>query len=170
MTRHSFDALEIRAPQAVQVVRDVQAWTMESGARVWFGRGKRDGSMIPVFTHAGSSYYLFAAWTYGAVEIYFNRLKVRPPFDDEGKRLELLRRLNEIPGVVIPPDGIGRRPSIRLETLAAPEHTQRFLEVLAWTLQEIRAVPPVQDAQESVEAASVAMPGPRHRSPNRAVG
>jgi hypothetical protein len=38
-------------------------------------------------------------WTYGRVEVQFETLKNNPPFDDEAKRLELCRRLNEIPGV-----------------------------------------------------------------------
>ena len=98
--------------------------------------------MVPTFTHAGNSYQLFATYTYGRIEIYFQYLKPKPPFNDEDKRLELRRRLNEIPGANIPPDGISRRPSIRLHLLAAPEVMKQFLGALDWTLQEIRATAP----------------------------
>ena len=82
-----FDALATRAPQGALAARAIQAWAKENGARPEYGRGKRSGSMVPTFTHAGRPYYLFAAWTYGAIEIYFQWLKEKPPFDDEGKRL-----------------------------------------------------------------------------------
>jgi hypothetical protein len=137
-----FEALEARGPDAMHAARQIHAWAEEHGARTEYGRGKRMGSLVPAFTHAGRSYYLFAAWTYGTIEIYFQWLKEKPPFDDEGKRLELRNRLNDVPSVSIPLDAINRRPSIRLDLLAGPEVMPRFLEVLAWTLEEIRATPP----------------------------
>jgi hypothetical protein len=97
------------------------------------------GSMIPDFNHGNKHYYMFALWTYGSLEIYFQWLKGKPPFDDESKRLELLKRINETPEVNIPPDGITRRPSIRLDVLAKPEAMERFLGALDWALEEIRA-------------------------------
>jgi hypothetical protein len=45
----------------------------------------------------------------------------------EGKRLQLLERLNEVPGVNIPPDSIAEWLSIRLDVLARPEAVERFL-------------------------------------------
>ena len=141
-----FEALEVRGPQAVRAAREIQAWALRNGARVGYGRGRDDGSMVPTFTHAGNSYNLFATYTYGRIEIYFQHLKPKPPFDDEDKRLELRRRLNEIAGVSIPRDGTCGRPSIRLEILAAPELMERFLATLGWTLQEIRGSPHMQDS------------------------
>jgi hypothetical protein len=136
-----FEALEARGPEAIHAARQIQAWAKENGARIEYGRGKQMGSMVPAFIHGAKPYYLFAAWTYGTIEIYFQWLKVKPPFDDRSKRLELLERLNDVPGINIQPDGIDRRPSIGLGMLAGPEVMPRFLEVLDWTLQEIRATP-----------------------------
>jgi hypothetical protein len=72
-------------------------------------------------------------------KIYLEWLKVKPPFDDETKRLQLLQRLNQVRGVNIPADAISRRPSISLALLAAPEVMEPFLGVLDWVLDEIRA-------------------------------
>ena len=126
-----------RGPEAVSAAREIQDWALRNDARVEYGRGKDDGSMVPTFSHSGNSYKLFATYTYGRIEIHFQHLKPKPPFDDDGKRLELLEHLNQVPGVRLPPDAINRRPSIRLDLLAAPEVMKQFLRTLDWTLQEI---------------------------------
>lgn len=134
-----FEALEERGPDATKAARQIQTWAKENGARIEYGSGRRTGSMIPTFTHLGRHYYLFAAYTYGNIEIYFQWLKGKPPFDDETKRLELLDRLNQVRGVDIPLDAINRRPSIRLDSLAESDVMKPFLGVLDWVLKEIRA-------------------------------
>src|SRR5262245_15390514 len=68
------------------------------GLQVEYGRGKVDGSMIPSFTVEGREYFPIAVYTYGRVEIQFAYMN-RPPFDDPDVRRELLRRLNDFPGV-----------------------------------------------------------------------
>lgn len=61
------------------------------------------------------------------------------PFNDEAKRLELLDRLNQIPGVKIPRDDITRRPSFPLSLLRDEIALKRFLETLDWYVAEIKA-------------------------------
>jgi len=73
------------------------------------------------------------------MEIHFQWLKGKPPFDDESKRVQLLERLNQIRGINIPPDAISQRPSIPLALLAAPDVMKPVLGVLDWVLKEIRA-------------------------------
>jgi hypothetical protein len=136
------EALQEREPDALRAARQIQSWARERGVSLWHGRGKRSGSMGLSVTHLGKRYDLCAAWTYGAIEIYFQWLKEKPPFDDESKRLELLKRLNAIPGVQIPSDGITRRPSIPLDILAAPSAMKPFLATLDWVLEEICSTGP----------------------------
>jgi hypothetical protein len=51
-----------------------------------------------------------------------------PPFEDEGKRVELVRRLNAIPGVQIPEEAaVNSRPSVPLATFVLPEALRPFL-------------------------------------------
>ena len=61
------------------------------------------------------------------------------PFDVDEKRLELLRRLNELPGVDLPEDGITRRPSISFAALANPNALAMFLKVMEWAIKEVEA-------------------------------
>jgi hypothetical protein len=50
-------------------------------------------------------------------------------------REELRRRLNEIPGVSIALDALGRRPSIPLTTLQSGEGLQQLFATLTWMLE-----------------------------------
>ena len=99
---------------------------------VTWGKGRVDGSLIPVLEQDGQRHYPFAIYTYGGVEIQFQWL-TRPPFDSPDVRLEFLARLNQIPGVQLPEDAITRRPRIQLSVLAAdPAAIEGLINVLDW--------------------------------------
>jgi hypothetical protein len=78
-------------------------------------------------------------WTYGKIEIQFQYLKEQPPFDDLELRLELRRRLNEIPGVSIPDNAITRRPSVPLAIFADPESLAALKDALDWVCAMARS-------------------------------
>ena len=90
-------------------------------------------------THAGRPYWLFYVYTYGKLEVGFQYMSRMPPFDQNDKRLELLRKLNEIPGVELPVDALTKRPRIPLATLAAPGALSMLFEVTEWFFAEARA-------------------------------
>ena len=90
---------------------------------------------------AGDEYWTIAVWTYGTVEILFKWMRKKQPFDTEAKRRELRDKLNAIPDVSIPEDGIERRPNVPLQVLTLPGALDRFLEVLDWMVNEIRSQP-----------------------------
>ena len=108
--------------------------------RIDWGTGKQSGSFIPVFNHNGIDHSLFAVYTYGKLETHFQWYLIRPPFQSEALRLEKLTRLNAIPGVSLPQDGITRRPSIPLTSLLEEGRTEALLGVYEWVLEQIRAV------------------------------
>ena len=70
------------------------------------------------------------------VEIYFQHMKNRPPFDDEGKRKELLDRLNAIKGVNIPQDRISARPSFPLAVLLDTTERNKLIDAFNWYFKE----------------------------------
>jgi hypothetical protein len=94
--------------------------------------------MVPVFTHLGVERYLFALWTTGTVEIYFQWHKHKPPFDSEQKRLELLNKLNQINGVNISQDKISARPNIPLSLLTDKIEFQKFIDIYKWFIEEVK--------------------------------
>lgn len=135
-----FAELERRFSQAeVEVARDILAWARSKMSRISWGQGSRNGSFVPILNHGGTDHQLFAVWTSGTVEIYFYWYQYKAPFDAEEKRFALLDRLNAIPGVSIPPEAIGRRPSFSLSLLQNEAARQGFLDTFEWVIKEIQA-------------------------------
>lgn len=75
----------------------------------------------------------------GHVELYFQYLRKKPPFDDENKRQELLRKLNQIDGINLPSDSIDRRPSFSLSVLTDDEAFEQFKKIINWAIEEVNA-------------------------------
>jgi hypothetical protein len=131
------DLTHKRGEDETRVARDLYDWALGRGWRPTFGTGKQDGSWIPVVAANGREHYPIALYSYGRIEVQFQHLKMRPPFDDEQTRLELLRRVNEIPGVSFGPEVITKRPSIQLDLLASnPVALEQLKRVLEWVEAE----------------------------------
>ena len=129
-----------RGDEEAQVARVLFDWTVTRGWRPTFGSGRVDGSWIPVVESVGSEHYPIALYTNGWIEIQFQHLQNRSPFDAEEVRLELLRRVNEIPGVSFASEKITKLPNIRLGLLAAdPAALDQLKRVLEWVEQRAQA-------------------------------
>jgi uncharacterized DUF497 family protein len=125
-----------RGADASRAARDLYDWTLEQGMRATFGAGKQDGSWTPVVLANGREYPPLALYSYGRCEVQFQHLLARPPFDNEAMRLELLRRVNEIPGVSFGPEVITKRPSIPVAVLASnPRALDQLKAVLRWVAE-----------------------------------
>jgi alkylated DNA nucleotide flippase Atl1 len=66
----------------------------------------------------------------GTVEVVFQYLKDRPPYDSLDLREELRRRLNRVDGIDLSEDRITRRPSFRLTVLESSHDRDEIAEVL----------------------------------------
>jgi hypothetical protein len=130
-----------RGGEETRVAREILRWATQKQLRIWWGKGKQDGSFFPMLDYEGTSHWLISVWTYGRIEVQFQNMLRNPPFDDETNRLELLRRLNDIPNVDIPAGAISRRPSIPLAFLVDRTCLNQFVEILEWMVQEIRTTP-----------------------------
>ncbi|MDM7939610.1 MAG: hypothetical protein QUS07_04630 [Methanothrix sp.] len=128
-----------RGNQDAEIARKILDWAKNRLARFWWGKGKQDGSVYPLFDYMGETYYPFCIWTYGKIEILFQRMMIRPPFSDETLRKELLSRLNQIPGVSIPENATTRRPNIFLSLFSDTSSLKQLLETLDWVVDEIKA-------------------------------
>ena len=127
------DLMEKRGKDEMRVARDLYEWMLARGWRPTFGKGKQDGSWIPVFAANGRQHYPIALYSYGRIEVQFQHLKARAPFDNDQARLELLRWVNEIPGVSFGPEVITRRPSIPLRVLASdPSALEQLKRTIEW--------------------------------------
>jgi len=125
-------------PEVAVVAKKLLDWAKSSTSRIWWGRGLKEGSFYPMFSYNGVDHYTFSVWTYGRIDIQFQFMRARPPFDFESKRIELIKRLNLIPNVSLPLDAINRRPSIPLALLKEETTLKLILETFDWVIEEIK--------------------------------
>ena len=149
------DLAERRGKGQAAAARAILDWAQRNSIRIWWGKGQQYGSFMPMFDYRGVTYWTLGVGTQGRVIIQFGMMKARPPFDNEDRRKELLGRLNAIPGVAVPEDGINRYPSIPLAVLDNENSLEQFIEVFQRVIDEIRS---------SADSNSLAPPhpGPKH--------
>ena len=119
------------------IARKVFEWVASHGFNIRWGEGARDGSFIVSVVQNGVTYITITIWTSGVIEIGFQWLRSKPPFDQESKRLDLQAKLNEIPSIDLPNDAINRRPSFPLAALKDETALNQFFTVLKWIVEEI---------------------------------
>ncbi|MEU9304581.1 DUF262 domain-containing protein [Streptomyces sp. NPDC048269] len=121
-------------PAAYAGVEAVLDFWRRQGGHVTYGRYE-ETSCFPMLD-LGTSRRPHVMWPVGiypvsgTVEVVFQYLKTRSPFDDTEQRRELLNRLNKIDGVDLPEAKLELRPSFPVRVFA--EHGDEIREVLDW--------------------------------------
>lgn len=133
-----FEELESQVPEAVRPARAILKWAEREASRIVWSGGK-NGIFAPTWDHKGAEHKFMSALTNGSSTIWFADMRTKPPFSDEVKRSELLRRLNEISGIIVPDKAVDKYPSIPLTPLDNEPALKQFLEVLDWFVQEVKA-------------------------------
>jgi hypothetical protein len=124
-----------------KIARKILDWAKPNMPRIWWGKGSQDGSFIPVLDMNGIGYYAIAVRTgykNPHIQLQFQPLSNRPPFDEENLRLDFLKRLNKIPGIDLPPEAINKYPSFKLDKLGDDKSLNQFIEALDWIVSQIR--------------------------------
>jgi len=133
-----FSAFESRHGKVeAEIAKSILTWASEKADRITWGSGRIDGSYTVSINYQGKYYSLFSVWTNRYIQISFGQLAEIPPFGDEQKRLDLLRRLNEIKGASLPRDGITRYPSFDISTLKSKEYFEHFINTFEWVINEM---------------------------------
>ncbi|WP_217922144.1 hypothetical protein [Miltoncostaea oceani] len=102
--------------------------------RLWFGRGIRAGSLIPIRdVPDGRRFYPLGFWSSGSVEVQFQHMQ--PPFDRTEMQEAFADRLEAIPGVSIPRDRLGKRPSFPLSLVVEQASAEELIATLDWCLE-----------------------------------
>jgi hypothetical protein len=131
---------ENRGEGEEHIARRLFEWVASRGdLHEWFGTGKKDGSFQAGYYDSKRYLFPFALYGYGRIEIQFQYMMRRPPFDTETLRRDLVERLNAIPGVSIDGDQITKRPSIALESLAPAGALEQFTATMDWALTQATA-------------------------------
>jgi hypothetical protein len=124
------------------VAKAIYEWVDERGdLRDYYGSGKKDGSFQAGLDRDGAYLFPFVFYTYGRLEVQFKFIGRRAPFDRLELREHLRERLNAIPGVDIPVDGLDRRPALSLATFTDAEALRQLLAVFDWAFDQAKATP-----------------------------
>lgn len=135
----------------VELARKVLAWSRTIFSDInW---GSASFSPILVYGHEHSlnpiSVYTSGKRALNAkVRIRFLRMMDKnPPFDLREKRLDLLHRLNQIPGINLPDDSIDRITTIPLASLSEEQSFSQFTQIVKWIIQEVKAGKPTSQGE-----------------------
>jgi hypothetical protein len=138
--RESFLA-ELRAKKGkavAAVAEKILEWADRNLPSFWWGEGTQKGSCFAGMQTPSGGYHPIAIWTTGRIEVQFFRLMRNPAFQDEERRREFARRLNEIPGVDIPAGSLTRLPAFDLIELGDSAQLAKFFDALNWCISVIK--------------------------------
>jgi len=134
-----FKELETRRDvKEAAIARGILDWAKKCMPSIYWGRGRVNGVFIPGLSHDTIWHQAIGVATNGSIEVQFQYMSGKLPFDDEVRRLDMLRRLNGIGGIDIPEYKVGLRPSFFLSALHQEADLRDFLKVLDWFVQEVR--------------------------------
>ena len=118
--------------------RKILDWAKDKGFDIiWPG-----GSLSLEFNYNNINYKLLKIFTTGLLELSFAYLKKSLPFDNDSKRLELLKYFNEVSSFPkLSNDKIHARPGegISISMLKNEYDYQKFLNAIEWFLEEIKS-------------------------------
>jgi alkylated DNA nucleotide flippase Atl1 len=118
---------------AAGILSALRFWEQQGG---YFAYGRAtETSCFPMVRFAGTrgTRTLWPLGIYpasGTVEVVFQYLKRRSPFDDEGLRRELMARFNDIAGIELAEAKLDLRPSFPVEVFAG--QSEEICAVLEW--------------------------------------
>jgi len=124
-----------------EVVSRVVDWAKGQAFHLHYGSGTVTGAVGPWVLHKGVHHRLFYMRTNGTLEVQFGWMRdhQESPFHPEDKRRELLRKLNELPGVFLAEDRIDKFPTMPVAVLVEEASLEQFLKILDWVVNQIRA-------------------------------
>jgi hypothetical protein len=137
--------VEKNSPELASIAKTILDWARENALKIYWGKGRMDGSFVPGIRIQDEEYYPVIFSTNGSIGIQFNVLKTRLAFRNDTQRKELLRRLNSINGIYLPSDVIDRSPSIPFSSLKNIDALNQFISVLDWLFEEIKQAPRIQN-------------------------
>jgi alkylated DNA nucleotide flippase Atl1 len=134
-----FEQLSQRHSEAVQTGLSLvmDAWT-HLGGHVSFGNGAETSCFLSTGLAGDRLPWPFTIYPSGKVEVVFQFMASRPPFDDVTLRHEFRERLNQVPGVSLSPARIELRPGFPPELLGDAEARDLVIAHLAWFIDQVR--------------------------------
>jgi hypothetical protein len=122
-----------------RVAKDLLDWVTPQVTYMWWGKGSKVGGVVPVLQYGDIKVYPCRMTTDGFFVIPLDWLKRKPPFKDESARRELLKRLNEIPGIKFGDEMLAKRVRIPFAQLTNPEATTNLKAAIRWLIEQVNA-------------------------------
>ena len=115
------------------VLTVLTAW-QDMGGRLAYGSSEETSVFLMVDEREAQHGGVWPAAIYpsGKVEVVFQWMQYRPPFDDVAVREEFRQRLNAVPEVELPAVKLAMRPGFDMTLLVQEKSRDRLLEALAW--------------------------------------
>lgn len=129
---------EAQSPEAVHgLLALLDGWT-KLGGRLEFGEaGEVSCSLMATeATKLSQKIWPFTVYPSGKVEVVFQYMLYRPPFDRWELRDEFRRRLNEVPSVDLPIAKVSMRPGFHVDVTVAESARRSLLRHLEWFRQQ----------------------------------
>ncbi|MBN8721624.1 MAG: DUF262 domain-containing protein [Acidobacteria bacterium] len=125
----------------IPIVQELQNWARLNLPKFIWSKNNKRTIFWPCLDYNGKIYWPIGIRTDGQIEIIFQYLKVRKPFDNDSKREELLTLLNNIPGVnlQLTAANLRGRPKIPLSLLKNESALKEFINVLDWIVHQIKS-------------------------------
>ena len=123
---------------SVKIVKKLIEYFEEKVTELWFGEGKKIGSIIPILEIEGINHFIFTIWTDGKIEIPFQWFKKKKAFSDIESRKQIMKKLNKINGININENKLDKRPNIEMELLKDNIDFNNFVNVFDWMLNEYK--------------------------------
>ncbi|MEJ7692348.1 hypothetical protein [Daejeonella sp.] len=134
-----FGEIAKRHPEHIAKFQRIYDFSKQNFDTIWWGTGSRTGSFIPAITPQNNFFQFFGVYTSGSVEIQFQWIKKKPPFDNTDKRMELLNKLNSIFGLNYKPETIELRPNIKIENFKNDSVFEAFFDLCKWVNENYRS-------------------------------
>lgn len=122
-------------PVSVHGVTELLKSWRNLGGRVEFSKASAFLQVHPV--GSARNIWPIAVNDYGTVEVVFQWLSYRAPFDDRELRDELRKRLNTAQGVEIPESKLDVRPPFSIDALADETNRARIVDTLEWFINVV---------------------------------
>jgi hypothetical protein len=121
----------------VDVARRLFDWVDSRGdLHESFGAGSKDGSFQAGYWERSRYLWPFVLYSYGRIEVQFQHIGKRRPFDRVELREELRSRLDAIPSYMLPPVAEAKRPAIDLVDLVPDSAFGAFTAAMDWAFEQ----------------------------------
>ncbi len=122
----------------LDVSRRLLDWAREEGLPLHWSSARDVPLFAPAIETPSGAAYFVEITAKGRIDVLFDQLRETDAFRDDEKRLEVLRRLNRIPGMGMPEFTINKRPAFSLNALVSDEAFEQFTSTFRWVAQQLR--------------------------------